>query len=129
MMRNNWARRQANIRWKAESRTAKGAKGQGKARLFHVLARSRSSPVARRVGGGATLLAQGVPLVRQALLLLLLLLLTPPLHTVFEACRGIAGRFVLLQGTLIHALAARAGLALETAEGVELFGRENAPDA
>jgi hypothetical protein len=36
MMRNNWARRQANIKWKARRAAAKGVKVQEKARLLRV---------------------------------------------------------------------------------------------
>jgi hypothetical protein len=59
----------------------------------------------------------------------LLLFLIATLDPVSAARGRVAGQVALLSLTLISALAARAGPALEASEGVELFGREDAPDA
>lgn len=65
--------------------------------------------------------------VEQALLLSSLLSAT--LHAVSRRRGRVGGQVFLLPGKLIHAPWGRAGLASEAAEGVELSGGEDAPDA
>jgi len=103
-------------------------------RLLPLSPRRLRSPVARRSGASHTRgcwrrRRRRVLFARLALRLLLQLLFAT-FDVVSEACGRIAGQVASLPGKLIPARAAGAGLALlEAAEGVELFGREDAPDS